>query len=181
MTYSVFYDLSCMCYGHCLPFVAVLDGSTVGRTWEQLSLLRDAWGLSGKNDVLFLHNACHGKQSSPWVLNLLSRLLVDEMPGGSARCRLGRFVFVNQQNSAVECWIMNSPELECWNPFFQPTPHFGFPSALYPPPASWSRHNMSCTKQSLPFRNPPSNLHNFILLFWATYRYTGIIMLTFRM
>jgi hypothetical protein len=40
--------------------------------------------------------------ASPRVLNLLSTLLVHEVPGGPARWMLGRFVFINQQISQVE-------------------------------------------------------------------------------
>jgi len=80
----------------------MLDGCKVGTTWELLSVLRDARGLSGNNDVWSKSNTPHHKLSSPRVLNLISRLVVYEVPGGCARWRLGCFVFVNQQNSQVE-------------------------------------------------------------------------------
>jgi len=126
MTYSLSYDISCVCFFHCYPLVAVLDGCTVGTTWELLSLLWDARGLSRKNDVWCKSNAWRGKLSSPHVLNLLSRLVFPEVPGSSARWRLGRFVFVNQQNSQVEPWTKKSPELEYIYPLFPPAPPVSF-------------------------------------------------------
>jgi len=80
----------------------VLDGCPVGTTWELISLLRDARGLSGTNDVWCKWYARHRELSSPRVLNLVSRLGIHEVHGGSARWRLGRVVFVNQQNWQVE-------------------------------------------------------------------------------
>jgi len=159
----------------------VLDGCTVGTTWELLSLLRDAQGLSGKTDVRCKSNARRGKLSSPRVLNLVSRLVVHGMPGSSARWWLGRFVFVNQQNSQVEPWNKKLPELKYTYPFFPPTPPFSFPPLLYTPTESWSRNHVTCTKQHFSFQNTPDNLHNFVLSLWASFRYNCIIMLTFRM
>jgi len=80
----------------------MLDGCTVGTTWELLSLLQNARGLSGKYNVWCKRNARRRKRSSPPVPNLIPSLVVHEVPGGSARWRLGRFVLVNQQNSQVE-------------------------------------------------------------------------------
>jgi len=80
----------------------VLDACTVGTTWELLSLLRDARGLSGKNDIWCKSNPRSRKLSSPRVLNLFLRLVVHEVARGSARWRLSNFVFINQQNSQVE-------------------------------------------------------------------------------
>ena len=80
----------------------MLDACTVGTTWELLSLLPDALGLSGKNDMWCKSNARHRKLYSPLVLNIVSRLVVDEVPGGSTRWRPGCFVFVNHENSQVE-------------------------------------------------------------------------------
>jgi len=85
MTYSLSYDISCMCFFQCCALVAILDGWTVGTTWELLSLLRDARGLSGNNDVWCKSNASCGKLSSQRVLNLISRLVFHEVPGSSAR------------------------------------------------------------------------------------------------
>ena len=159
----------------------MLEGCTVGTNWELLSFLRDAYSLSRNNDVWCKRNAWRGKLSSPRVLNLVSRLVFHEVPGCSARWRLGRFVFVNQQNSQVEPWTKKSPELEYIYPLFPPTPPFSFPPVLYTPTASWSRHHVTCTKQRLSFQNTPDNLHNFVLSLWASFRYNCIIMLTFRM
>jgi len=82
----------------------MLDGCTVGTNWELLSFLRDARGLSGKNDMWWKHNARCCKLSCARVLNLVSRVVDHEVRGGSARWILGCFVFVNQQNSQVELW-----------------------------------------------------------------------------
>jgi len=86
----------------------VLDGCTVGTTWELLSLLRDARGLSGKSGMRCQSNARGRKLCSPRVLNLVSRLLIYEVPGGCARWRLGRFVFINQRNAGYESNRRNS-------------------------------------------------------------------------
>jgi len=51
MKYSLFYNISCVCFFHCWTLVAVLDACTVGTTWELLSLLGDARGLSGQRDM----------------------------------------------------------------------------------------------------------------------------------
>jgi len=80
----------------------MLDTCTVGTTWELLSLLRDARGLSGTNNMWIKSNAWRHKLSSPQVLNLVSRLVVHEVACGFPRRRLGHFVFVNQWNSQVE-------------------------------------------------------------------------------
>jgi hypothetical protein len=85
--------------------VAVLDGYTVVTNWELLSFLRDAQGLCGKNDLRCKPNTQRCKLSSPQLLNLVSSLVLHEVPGGSARWMLGRFVIVNQHNSHVELRI----------------------------------------------------------------------------
>jgi hypothetical protein len=148
----------------------MLDGCTVGTTWELPSLLRNARGLSGDNDVWCKSNAQCGKLSSPRVLHLVSRLIVYEVPGGSARWRLGRLVFVNQQNSLVEPWTKKSLELEYIYPFSPPTPPFSFPLIINTPTASWFQHHVTCTKQRLTFQNTSDNLHNFVLSLWAAFR-----------
>jgi len=48
------------------------------------------------------------KLSTPRVLNLVSRHLIHEVPGRCARWRLGRFVFINQQNTGYEPKRRNS-------------------------------------------------------------------------
>jgi len=88
-----------------------MDGCTLGTTWELLSLLRDARGLRGKSDVWCKRNTRRHKLSSPRVLNLVSRLVVHEVPGGSARWMLGRFVFVNHQNSQVKRRTRQNPSI----------------------------------------------------------------------
>jgi len=113
-----------------LGVVAVFDGCTVGTTWEQLSLLGDAPGLSSKHDVQCKSNAWHCKLSSPPGLNLMSRLLVHEVPGRSTRWRLGHFVFVNQQNSQVQCWTKWSPELNYIYPVIPAYTYFLFSSSI---------------------------------------------------
>jgi len=78
--------------------VAMLDGCTVGTTWELLSLLGDVWGLSSTCGVWCQSNNRCCQCASPRVIHLVSRLLIDELPGGCVRWRLGCFVLVNQQN-----------------------------------------------------------------------------------
>jgi hypothetical protein len=63
----------------------MFDACTVGTTWELLSLLRDARGLSGKNDTRCKSNIRRRKLASPLVLNLVLRLVVHEVASGSAR------------------------------------------------------------------------------------------------
>jgi len=91
--------------------VAVLDGCTVGTTWELLSLLRDARGLSGKSGVRCKSNTQCLKLCTPWVLNLVSRLLIHEVSGDCARWRPGRFVFINKQTTGYES---NWSDLTSW-------------------------------------------------------------------
>jgi len=76
--------------------VAVLDGCTVGTIWELLSVLWDARGLGGQGGVWCTGNARCRKRSSPGILILVSRLIVDEVPAECARWRLGCLVFINQ-------------------------------------------------------------------------------------
>jgi len=125
--------------------VTVYDGCTVGTTWELLSSLENAGGLSSKSGWWCKSNARRHKHSSPRVLYLPSRLLMNEEPGGCATWRLGRFVFVNQQNTGYESklsyltsWTKKSQELEYIYPFNPPTPPCCFPSMLDTPPACQS-------------------------------------------
>jgi len=78
--------------------VAVLDGFTVGTTWELLSLLRDARGLSDMRGVWCKSITQHRKLSFPRVLILVSRIHIHEVPGDCVRRRLGTCAFVNQLN-----------------------------------------------------------------------------------
>jgi hypothetical protein len=171
MTYSLSYDISCVCIFHGKAFVAVLDGCTVGTTWELLCSLRDARGLSGKSGMRCQSNTQRCKLSSPWLLNLVSRVLVRQVPGGAVRWWLRRFVFLNQQNSQVEPWTKKSPEHKYIYPFFPPTSPFSFPPVLYTLTASRSRHHVTCTKQRLSFQNTSDNLYNFVRSLWASFRY----------
>ena len=174
MTYSLSYDISCVCIFYCYAFVAVLDVCTIGTTWQLLRLLWDARGLSGTSGVRCQSSARRCTLSSPRVLNLVSRLVVHEVPGGAARWRLCRFVFLNQQYSQVEPWTKKSPELEYIYPFFPSTSPFSFPPVLYTPTASWSRHHVTCPKQCLSFQNTPDNLYNFVCSFWASVHYVRL-------
>ena len=79
-------------------FVAVFDGCTVRTTWDLLSLLWDARGLSSKSGVWCKSSAWYCKLSSPLVLNRVSTHISYQVPGGCARWRLAFFVFINQQN-----------------------------------------------------------------------------------
>jgi len=108
MTYSQSYDISCVCFFHCYTLVVVLDGSTVVTTWELLSLLRDAWGLTCKSGMKWQSNAKRRKMTSLRLLNLVSKLPIHEVPGGWTRWRLGRFVFINQRHTGYESNRRNS-------------------------------------------------------------------------
>jgi len=125
--------------------VAVLDGCTVGPTWELLSMLRNARGRSVKCRFWCKRNAWHRKLFSPQVIDVISKLLVREVPGGCARWRLGCSVFVNQQNAGYKwtlvyltSWIKKSLELDYLYPFFLSKPPFTFPCTLNTPPAFWA-------------------------------------------
>jgi len=138
----------------------MLDGCTVGTTWELLSLLRDARGLSAISGMRCQSNAQYRKLSSPRVLNLVSRLLIHEVPGGCARWRLGRFVFINERNAGYESNCRNSSiyipssRLHCQSLFL---PHL---THRHHPQLSW--HHVTCIKQGLSFQNTLDNLHNFV-------------------
>jgi len=108
MTYSLSYDISCVCFLHREALVAVLDSCTVGTTGELVSLLWDARGPSGQHGMRCQSNARRRKLSSPRVLDLVLRLLIHELPGGCARGRLGHFVFINQRNAGYESNRRNS-------------------------------------------------------------------------
>jgi len=99
--------------------VAVLDWWIVRTNWELRSVLWDAPCLSCDSVVRCKSNARRCRLSSPWVLNLISRLLIHEVPGGCARSTLGRFVFVHKQNAGYETklsyltsWTKELQELE---------------------------------------------------------------------
>jgi hypothetical protein len=102
VTYSLSYDISCVCFFHCWALVAMLDGCSVGTTWELLSLLWDARGLSGKSGIRCPSNAQCRKLFSPCILNLVPRLLIHKVPRSCARWRLGHIVFINEQNAGYE-------------------------------------------------------------------------------
>ena len=78
--------------------VAMLDGCTVGTTWDLPSLPWDAPGLSSESGVWCKTNAWHHKLLSLRVLNLVLRVLIHQVPGGCARWRQSHFVHINQQN-----------------------------------------------------------------------------------
>jgi len=78
-------------------------GTFVGwlHSWDNLRTTQFAPRCTRSNQehgVWCNTNARCRKRSSPRVLNLVSRLLIHEVPGGCARWMLGRFVFVNKQN-----------------------------------------------------------------------------------
>jgi hypothetical protein len=97
MTDSLTYDISCLCFFHCLALLAVLNGCTVGTNWELHGSLWDARVLSGENGVGWKRNARVRKLSSPGVLNIVWRLSVHEVPGCSAMLMLGTL-----------CWLTNT-------------------------------------------------------------------------
>jgi len=63
---------------------------------------------SGKNGIWRKSNLWHRKLSWPPILTLLSRLPIQEVSGSYSRWRLGRFVFINQQNAGSESTLSNS-------------------------------------------------------------------------
>jgi hypothetical protein len=69
-------------------------------------------------------------------------------------------------------WTKTSPYLKYVYSFFPSTCPFSFPPTLYTPPASWSQHHVTCTKNCLFFQNTPDYLHNFEQSLWASFRYT---------
>jgi len=77
---------------------AILDGYTIGMSWELFSLRWDARSLSGKSGMRCQSNARSRKPSSPWVLILVTRLHIHDVHTSRARSSLGLFVFLNQQN-----------------------------------------------------------------------------------
>jgi len=78
--------------------VPVLDGCTVGTIGVLLGLLWNVQGLSCKCRVRCQIDGQHCKPSTPRVLHVIWMLFIYEVPGGCARWKLGRFVFVKQQN-----------------------------------------------------------------------------------
>jgi len=107
--------------------------------------------------------------SSPRVLNRVSRLIIHEVPGSCARWRLGRFVFINQQNAGYESNHTNSS-------IYIPSSHLNLHSLFLPylthrqhPPLP--RHHVTYTQQHLSFHNTPNNLHNFVFSLWACFHY----------
>jgi len=150
----------------------MLDGCTVGTTWELLSLLRDARGLSGKTGMWGQSKAQRCKLSSPRVLNLVSRLLIHEVPGGCGRSRLGHFVFIDQQDTGYEpngrnsSIYINSSRLHLDSLFLPYYTHRQHPEL------SW--HHVTCTKQPLSLQNTLDNLHNIVCSLWAAFRYVQL-------
>jgi len=93
--FSILWHQFCVLFPLLGVLVAMIIGRTVGKKWELLSLLWDAWRLSCKSGGWCRSNAWRCKLSSPRVLYLISRLVVHEVSGDCTRWNLGRFVFVN--------------------------------------------------------------------------------------
>ena len=108
MIYSLSYDISGVCCFHRYMLLAVLNHCKVGTTWEKLSLLQDAWGLSSKSGMWCQRSAWHRNRSSPWELSLVLRLLIHDVLGCTATWRLLYCVFINQQNAGSEWNHLNS-------------------------------------------------------------------------
>jgi len=123
----------------------MLDGCIVGTTSELFNLLWNAPDLSRKSGMWCKSYAqCH-KLASLRVLNLVSRLLIHEVPCGCARWRLGRFVLINQQNagyisklSYLRSWTKILQELNYIYPLFPPKLPFSLPPVLNTLPVSWT-------------------------------------------
>ena len=125
--------------------VAVLGGCTIGTTWELLSVLWDARGLSDKSGVWWKSTDRCRKLFSPQVQNLVFKLLVSEVRGGCVRGRLGCFVFINQQTtgywsdlSDLTRWTNKLPELKYIYPFRPLTPPFSVLPVFYTPLVFWA-------------------------------------------
>jgi len=172
MTYTLSYDISSVCIFHRLALVALLNGCTVGTTWGLLSLLRDARGLNSKSGMWSQSYTQCCKLSSARVLNLVLRLLICEVLAGCARWRLGRFVFIDQQNAGYESNCMNSSiyipssRLHLHDLLLQYWTH-----RQHPEP---SRQHVTCIKSHLLFQNIPYNLHHFVRSLWASFRYVQL-------
>jgi hypothetical protein len=105
--------------------VALLDVCTLARPRELLSLLQGVRCLCIKRGVWYKKNARRCKLSSPWILYLVSRLVIHVMPGGCISWWLGCFVFIYKENAGNESklryltsWMKKSPDLEYIYPFF---------------------------------------------------------------
>jgi hypothetical protein len=150
----------------------MLDACTVGTSWELLSVLRDARGLSGQNYMWCKSNTRCCKLSSPQVLNLVRRLVIHEVACGSARWRLGRFVFVNQQNSQVEprnhqnsSIYIPSSHLHLLSLVLRYYTHWQHPDLHI----TWPVHNNASCSKAHPI--PYTTLYFSSLSIWASFRY----------
>jgi len=147
----------------------MVDGCTVGATWELLSVLRDAWGLSSQSGMRCQRNTCRHKLSSPRVLNVVSRLLIHGVPSGCARWRLGRFVFIQQHKAGYESNCRNSSIYIPSSCLHLHTLFLPYLTHRKHPQPSW--YHATCTKQCLLVQSTPDNLNNFVGSLWAGFRY----------
>jgi len=109
------------------------------------------------------------KLSSPSVLNLVSRLLIDEVPGGCERCKQGRSVLINQQNAGYESNRRNSSiDIPSARQHLHSLCLAYLAHRQHP---QLSRHHVTCAKQCLLFQNTPDNLQNFVHSLWVCLRY----------
>jgi len=156
--FSILWHQLCSLFPPLGVLVAVLDGCTVGTTWELPSLLWDARGLSNQSGVWCKMNSWHRKLSLLRVLNLVSMRLIHQAPGGCARWRLGCFVFVTQQTAGYESkssypssWTKKLQELKYIYPFFPPTPPLSVPPIWNTLPASWTISTSCDLHKTMPF------------------------------
>jgi len=117
--------------------VAMLDGCTVGATWELLSLVQDAQGLTGKSGVCCESNAQHRKLTSPRVLNLIRCLAVFQDEGWAILCSLSnKTQDMNPNHDISQVEPRNCRNSRIYIFFFLPTPPFSIPPVIYTPSAS---------------------------------------------
>jgi len=114
----------------------------------------------------------HRKHSSPRVRNLVTRLLIYEVPGGCTISRLRRFVFNNQQNSGYGSNCRNSSIYIPSSRLHLDSPFLSYWTHRQHPELSW--HCVTCTKQPLSFQNTPDNLHNIVCSLWASFHYVQL-------
>jgi len=111
-------------------------------------------------------NARRRKLSSPRLRNLVSKLLIHQVPVG---WRLGRFVFITQWNAGHES---NHRHSSIYIPSSRRYLHSLFlPYLTHSQHFQLSRHHVTCTKQRLSFQNTRDNLHNIVRSLWACFHY----------
>jgi len=104
----------------------------------------------GTSGTWFKSNVRGHNHSSPSVMNLVVRIVIHEVPGGSSKSWFGHLVFVNHHNAGYElklscltCWTKKLPELE-----YKSISNMYFTHCE--PPGVWE--NMECNPSCVNFR-----------------------------